>query len=118
MYINKIEVNNFRLLKNSILDLENQEEKDLSILIGRNNSGKTSFIMLFDKFLKNASKFNFNDFPITLRESILNIDTTTDVYDLSIKLILEITYFKEDNLDNLSDFILDLYYLIVLIKKK
>lgn len=108
MYINKIEVYNFRLLKNSILDLENQEEKDLSILIGRNNSGKTSFIMLFDKFLKSSSKFNFNDFPITLRENILNIDSTTNVYDLSIKLILEITYFKEDNLDNLSDFILDL----------
>ena len=104
----QIGINTSTPYKNSILDLENQEEKDLSILIGRNNSGKTSFIMLFDKFLKSASKFNFNDFPITLRESILNIDTTTDVYDLSIKLILEITYFKENNLDNLSDFILDL----------
>ena len=41
MYINKIVVQNFRLLQKSILDLENQEDKDLSILIGRNNSGKT-----------------------------------------------------------------------------
>lgn len=108
MYINKIEVHNFRLLQHSILDLENQEEKDLSILIGRNNSGKTSFIMLFDKFLKNSSNFNFDDFPVAIRKSIFDINEDTDIYDISIKLILEVTYSAKDSLENLSDFILDL----------
>ncbi|AHW60634.1 Predicted ATP-dependent endonuclease of the OLD family, contains P-loop ATPase and TOPRIM domains [Draconibacterium orientale] len=108
MYINKIIVQNFRLLKNSILDLENQEDKDLSILIGRNNSGKTSFIMLFDKFLKKSSSFNFDDFPVSLRQSIFEINEETDINDISIRLIIEITYTDKDNLENLSEFILDL----------
>jgi len=108
MHINKIEVYNFRLLQHSILDLENQEGKDLSILIGRNNSGKTSFIMLFDKFLKKSSKFNFDDFPVSARKSIFDINETSDVNDISIKLIIEITYSDKDNLENLSEFILDL----------
>lgn len=108
MFINKIEVHNFRLLQHSILDLESQEDKDLSILIGRNNSGKTSFIMLFDKFLKNSSKFNFDDFPISIRKKIFEINEDTDVNDISIKLIIEITYSDKDNLGNLSEFILDL----------
>ncbi len=109
MYINKIIVQNFRLLKNSILDLENQEDKDLSILIGRNNSGKTSFIMLFDKFLKKSSaSFNFDDFPVSLRKSIFEINEETDINDISIRLIIEITYTDKDNLENLSEFILDL----------
>jgi predicted ATP-dependent endonuclease of OLD family len=107
MYINKIQIQNFRLLKNSILDLENQEDKDFSILIGRNNTGKTSFIILFDKFLKKSS-FNFNDFPVSIRKSIFDINDKTDIHDISIKLIIEITYSEEDNLENLSDFILDL----------
>ncbi len=108
MYINKIEVQNFRLLKNSILDLETQEDKDLSILIGRNNSGKTSFIMLFDKFLKKSSNFNFDDFPVSIRNIIFDINEETNIHDISIKLILEITYSVKDSLENLSDFILDL----------
>lgn len=108
MYISKIIAQNFRLLKNSILDLENQEDRDLSILIGRNNSGKTSFIMLFDKFLKKSSSFNFDDFPVSIRNSIFEIDEETNIHDISIRLIIEITYTDKDNLENLSEFILDL----------
>lgn len=108
MIINKIKVQNFRLLQNSIIDLESQENKDLSVLIGRNNSGKTSFVILFDKFLKKTSSFNFDDFPVSLRKSIFEINEETDINDLSIRLIIEITYTEKDNLDNLSEFILDL----------
>jgi len=108
MKITKIEVKNFRLLQNTILDLEDQKEKDLSILIGRNNSGKTSFIMLFDKFLKNTSSFNFDDFPVALRKNLFDINEDTDINEVSIKLIIEITYSEKDNLENISEFILDL----------
>lgn len=108
MYINKVTVQNFRILKDSKLDLENQKEKDLSLLIGRNNSGKTSFIMLFDKFLKSSSNFSFDDFSLELREKIIGINEETDEYELSIKLILEITYSDSDSLENVSDLILDL----------
>lgn len=108
MIISRIKTQNFRLLKESVLDLESQENKDLSVLIGRNNSGKTSFIMLFDKFLKKSSSFNFDDFPVSLRKSIFEINEETDISEISIKLIFEITYSDKDNLEKLSDFILDL----------
>ena len=40
MKITKIIINNFRLLKNTEIDLE----KDLSLIIGKNNCGKTSVL--------------------------------------------------------------------------
>ncbi len=108
MYISKVTVQNFRILKNSTLDLLDQ--KDISLLIGRNNSGKTSFIVLFEKFLKSeySTQFDFDDFSIDLRAKILEIneDTKTDL--LSIRLILEISYDNSDSLENLADLILDL----------
>ena len=100
---------NFRLLKDITLDLEKDKKKELSLLIGRNNSGKTSFIMLFDKFFRNDTvKFNYNDFPLSLRDRILAINESTDINELSVKMILEIQYTKEDSLENISEFILDL----------
>ena len=42
MYLSKITVRNFRLLKNFSIDLE----QDLSLVIGKNNSGKTSLLYL------------------------------------------------------------------------
>lgn len=109
MYISKIKIKNFRLLKDSTLLLDEEKKQNLSVLIGRNNSGKTSFIMLFDKFYRNENfKFDFNDFPILLRNEILNIDDKTIVENLSIQMILEIKYDKLDSLENISNFILDL----------
>jgi len=42
MKIKQIQIENFRLLKNTIIDLE----KDVSIVLGKNNSGKTSFLSI------------------------------------------------------------------------
>ncbi|OEK07342.1 ATP-dependent endonuclease [Flavivirga aquatica] len=109
MHINKVVIQNFRLLKNSTLELEKEKKKDLSLLIGRNNSGKTSFIVLFEKFLKNkSSNFSFDDFSLDLRKKLLDFNDETNEFDLSIKLIIEISYTKEDSLENISDLILDL----------
>jgi putative ATP-dependent endonuclease of OLD family len=109
MFISKIRIKNFRLLKDTTLLLNEDKKQDLSLLIGRNNSGKTSFIMLFDKFYRNESfKFNFYDFSTSLRDKIFKIDKTTVIEDLSIQMILEIKYDLKDSLENISDFILDL----------
>lgn len=107
MYISKVRVKNFRLLRDSVLELESNKKMDLALLIGRNNSGKTSFITLFDKFYRGI-KFNFDDFSISLRKDILGLKEETDVHSVSIQMILEIKYSKDDDLENLSDFILDL----------
>ncbi len=63
---------------------------------------------MFDKFLKRAGTFDFDDFSHEVRKKILDIDEQMDVHELSIKLLVEITYTAEDNLANLSEFILDL----------
>ena len=57
MHITKIEARNFRILKNSVMDFN----RELCLLLGRNNTGKTSFMVLIEKFLKDGD-FNFNDF--------------------------------------------------------
>lgn len=103
MRIKKIRIKNFRLLKDSVLEIMD----NLSLLIGRNNSGKTSLLVLFEKFYSN-DYFTYDDFSLSLREQIHAINATTNILDLSIQMILEINYDSTDNLEKLSEFILDL----------
>jgi predicted ATP-dependent endonuclease of OLD family len=46
MKIFKIQIENFRLLRNFSVDLENE----LSLVIGKNNTGKTSILFVLEKF--------------------------------------------------------------------
>jgi putative ATP-dependent endonuclease of OLD family len=103
MHISKIKIRNFRLLKDTILDLK----KDISLLIGKNNTGKTSFIVLLEQFF-NSKKFQYTDFPISIRNEINGINIDTNIDNLSIRLIIEIQYDEKDNLEVLSDFMLDI----------
>ena len=103
MYISKVEIKNFRLLRNSTLDLR----KNLSLLVGKNNTGKTSFLVLFEKFFQQRA-FHYNDFPLALREQILSLNKDTEIDDLSIRIVLKIQYDEKDHLEHLSEFILDL----------
>jgi len=103
VYINKVTIHNFRTLSNSTLDFKDK----LCLMIGRNNTGKTSFMVLFEKFL-NGLSFDYNDFSVNLREKILKFDKATDETQLSIQLILNIIYEDSDDLCNLSEFIVDL----------
>lgn len=103
MRITRISVRNFRILQNSTLDFN----RELCLMLGRNNTGKTSFMVIIEKFLKNGD-FNFNDFSINLRSKLFAINDTTDVNDLAIQLIMSIEYDEKDDLCHLSEFILDL----------
>ena len=47
MKIEKIIVRNFRLLKDFSIDLED----GLSLVIGKNNVGKTSLLLILDQFI-------------------------------------------------------------------
>lgn len=47
MKIKEIKVENFRLLKDFTLEME----EELSLVIGKNNVGKTSLLVILDKFL-------------------------------------------------------------------
>ena len=103
MHIKEIAIHNFRVLSDSKMDLDKQP----CLMIGRNNAGKTSFMVLFEKFMRGL-RFDYNDFPIKLREKLLNMDSDTDETKMAIQLLLTIAYDHSDDLRNLSEFIVDL----------
>lgn len=109
MKIRNIRIGNFRLLKDFNMDLR----EELSLVIGKNNTGKTSFLTLLQKFLNTSSNyFTFEDFNIDFKNKIyedLQIKKKVDEYvEHKIFLKICIEYFEDDNLRNIADFFLDL----------
>ena len=111
MYIKKIKVHNFRLLKDFSIDLE----KELSLIIGKNNTGKTSLLQLLDKMLNNGeNKIQYYDLNLDYRKSLVDdiiaeqTRTENEYKQDGIKLRLYIHYDENDNLANLGKIIMDL----------
>jgi len=112
MKIFKVEIENFRLLKCFSIELE----KELSLVIGKNNTGKTSILSVLDKFLSQSDKnrFSFDDFNIKFQKELKALIEDTDELSeerfkqLGIKLRLFIEYFDTDNLSNVSRVMMDL----------
>ena len=117
---------NFRALE----DVEIQLDKLITLIVGRNNSGKTSFVNLFEKFYGDDVKFVLEDFSA---RSIRDIKSALDLYARSrayhdageaetseelvaqacallptVRLSLTIEYGEEEDLAGISDLILDL----------
>lgn len=70
MYLSNITVRNFRLLKDFSVDLE----KELSLIIGKNNSGKTSLLYILDKVFHWKDKggcIHIDDFNLDYKKSWL-----------------------------------------------
>ncbi|MBB6428982.1 ATP-dependent nuclease [Algisphaera agarilytica] len=114
MQVRDISVQNFRLLE----DVEIALEKDTTLIVGRNNCGKTSLTELFRRLLaENSPKFQLEDFSLGThthfwearklfadnQEEDLIRDTLPAI---SIDLIIE--YTDGEDLGTLSDFIVDL----------
>lgn len=103
MEIVKIKVKNFRLLK----DFEVSLEKILSLVVGKNNSGKTSLVSVLDKFINEKAKdFSCDDFNLDFQKHLRDLvdDTTKTVsYPLGISLTLFIRYEETDNLANVTN---------------
>jgi len=78
MKIKKIEVKNFRLLQNINCELE----KDITLIVGKNNTGKTSFFEAIKIATSNEGKFIFEDFS---QSSYLIFKTTYKKYLKTIK---------------------------------
>ena len=64
MKITNIKIRNFRLLDNVEINLE----EITTAIVGKNNSGKTSFSEIFNVFMNNK-KFEFEDFSMTSHQS-------------------------------------------------
>ncbi|UXN08068.1 ATP-dependent endonuclease [Bartonella sp. HY761] len=111
MKITKIEVKNFRLLKDFNIDLED----DLSVVIGKNNCGKTSLLLILDRFLNKSSKstFSLDDFSIDCGKNFkqqilhdLNATANPIVEDenlpkISLRLFIE--YGDDDDLTRIGN---------------
>ena len=114
MHISKIIVHNFRLLK----DFELHLEKNLSLVIGKNNCGKTSLLSLLDKFIGGKSSVNsfaWNDFSLAFQHELKCMVKNTSIskeeeslFPLGIALKLFIEYGETDNLSNISSIMMDL----------
>lgn len=104
MYIEKIRIENFRLLKNCVLDMRDKT----TLLVGKNNTGKTSLVALLEKFLEKPDSFVYDDFPLSIRERLSNINEDSNLDELSIRLVLKISYSEIDDIEALSEFMLDL----------
>jgi len=113
MKIEKIIVRNFRLLKDFSIDLED----NLSLVIGKNNVGKTSLLLILDQFIGPRSEgkrsFRFNDLNLDaqeqLKEFMISPLLTEDTYSpIAISMRLLISYTDRDNLSNVSPLLMDL----------
>lgn len=112
MKIFRIEVENYRLLKDFSMDLED----DLSLVIGKNNTGKSSLLFVLNKFLNQTekNKIIFDDFSIPYKKYLKELVESENEVDAEsfnldgIKLRLFIRYFDIDNLSNVSKVMMDL----------
>lgn len=110
MILKKMKVKNFRLLKNFELNFKDE----LSLVIGKNNCGKTSSIIALDKML-NSSKLFWEDINLEcqkdLYKKIIGFDITKlDEVQLleTINMQLFIEYNDNDSYENIQKFMMDL----------
>ena len=110
MKITKVEINHFRALENFVLAIE----EDLSVIIGKNNTGKTSLLSILDRFLgESKSSFEFHDFnkkylaskfPFN-QEGVLSAEEYDPFY---ISLTMHIEYNETDYIGNLAKLFMSL----------
>ena len=116
MYLSKIKIENYRLIEKSELDVDSE----LTLIVGRNNTAKTSLSKCIYSVL-NGKSFTFNDYPISKRNNLYETIISYRKKDISfeelrnkiepISIELHIDYSTEkdaDELYNLSPFIIDL----------
>lgn len=67
MQLSKIRIKNYRLLINAELDVD----KKTTLIVGRNNTAKTSCMECISTIL-NGNSFSYNDYPLTKRQELCN----------------------------------------------
>lgn len=114
--LTKIHVEGFRLLEKVDITIEEK----VTVIVGRNNSGKTSLTEVLDKFLgEQVGKFRLEDFSSSTRSKFLKAkemrdsqQNTPDEILATLPVIsLELTFTYDVNADDLgflSPFIIDL----------
>lgn len=109
MKISTIVVSNFRLLQKTTVQVEDR----LTVVIGRNNTGKTSLLKVMRYFINGSgADFRFEDFSLDMQEKIANFknsDLDAKQYGFDpISLELDITYNDNDDISEAAPLIMDL----------
>ena len=113
MEIKKIYIQHYRLLNDFSLELKN----DLSLIVGKNNCGKTSVLSVLEKIFNKNSNRNlvWEDINLNHRREIFeNIKRVSDIpdselsYILGINLQIWIQYSESDSYQNIQGFMMDL----------
>lgn len=110
------------MLKNFSIDLE----EELSLIIGKNNSGKTSLLYLLDKIFHWRDKggcIHIDDFNLDYKKSLVDMLAKDEVIDEKeyqedgIRLRVYIKYNDDDDLSNVGLIMMDLdennYYVVL-----
>ena len=66
MYLQNIHIENYRLLKNIDITLH----PSMTLIVGKNNTGKTSITKLIRKVLNEEKNLAFDDYPLTSRKKL------------------------------------------------
>ena len=115
MYLKKLQVENYRLLKDVSISLD----KNLTLFVGKNNTGKTSLMEVIKFLISNASSLPFDDYPLDCRQelytAIVNYwnDTSENPViafqrDVPITKVTMTIDYSDGNLGNVSAFVIDL----------
>ncbi|MHC4270330.1 MAG: ATP-dependent nuclease [Planctomycetota bacterium] len=114
MKITRISIKNFRLLEDVDLSLED----GVTLIVGRNNSGKTSLTELFRRLLDEKSyRLRLEDFSLGVHKQFwdayelhLSRSEEADIRQALpiISITLTIEYGKDEDFGPLSDFVIDL----------
>lgn len=124
MILKSISIRNYRMLHDVKVNLE----EDLTLVVGKNNSGKTSFFEVIKTMVSDDNKLTFEDFSFKSYDTFRATATVYDEYDAEadekkkddllqkmqelnprIELILHVEYdTKSDTLIELSEFMTDL----------
>ena len=115
MHLSKIRIKNYRLLTDAELDVDMKT----TLIVGRNNTAKTSCFECITNVLKGIP-FSFNDYPLSKRKKLyesialfmekkLSFESLYErIEPISIEFLVDYTLDdSEDNLGALSPFIID-----------
>jgi predicted ATP-dependent endonuclease of OLD family len=108
--LSKLKIQNYRLLEDFSLDLSD----DLSLVIGKNNTGKTSILNVLDGFLNKGAKFSFEDFSFSFKNRLkakvedAHKIAEEDYISEGVSLTLFIDYKDGDDISQVSKVMMDL----------
>jgi putative ATP-dependent endonuclease of the OLD family len=112
--LSKVEIQNFRLLHNVALQLEDR----VTVIVGRNNCGKTSLTEVLKRFLSEGTpSFRLEDFSFLSHEKLWdafirfsNDEKESDIRKIlpAIEVRLTFTYGSLEPLGSLGEFVVDL----------